>query len=161
MTDRSPAQDGLSTPLARLSERGSIFPALLRLGNEAALLVPRRRVRSLSTLARCPAVEVPKTATRESFGTVSLRSSRRFPLISGARVDNPVMFPPGRARLATKPFPTGSSSCAITMGIVSVASLAVRVAAGPAVTMTSTLRRTSSAASAGRRRAFPPRIDTQ
>ena len=37
------------------------------------------------------------------------------------------MFPPGRARLATNPFPTGSGSCAMTMGIVLVASLAARV----------------------------------
>ena len=57
------------------------------------------------------------------------------------------MFPPGRARLATNPLPTGSLSCAMTMGIVAVASLAARVSVEPAVTMTSTLRRTSSAAS--------------
>ena len=31
------------------------------------------------------------------------------------------MFPPGLARLATKPLPTGSSSLAMTMGIVEVA----------------------------------------
>ena len=42
------------------------------------------------------------------------------------------MFPPGRARLATNPLPTGSVSCVITMGIVVVASLAARVAVGPA-----------------------------
>ena len=72
-------------------------------------------------------VEFPRTATRESLGTISFKSSNRFPLSSGARVDNPVMFPPGRARLATKPFPTGSASCIMTMGIVTVASLAARV----------------------------------
>ena len=65
------------------------------------------------------------------------------------------MFPPGRARLVTNPEPTGSESCAMTMGIVEVASLAARVAVGPPVTITSTLRRTSSAASAGRRSGFP------
>ena len=65
------------------------------------------------------------------------------------------MLPPGRARLATNPEPTGSLSNAMTMGIVTVASLAGRVDAGPAVTMTSTLRRTSSAASSGRRSSFP------
>ena len=66
-----------------------------------------------------------------------------------------MMFPPGRARLATKPLPTGSGSCAMTMGIVTVASLAARVTGGLAETMMSTLRRTSSAASAGRRSSFP------
>ena len=43
----------------------------------------------------------------------------------------------------------------MTMGIVTVASLAGRVDSAPPVTMTSTLRRTSSAASAGRRSSFP------
>ena len=64
------------------------------------------------------------------------------------------MFPPGCARLATNPFPTGSGSCPITMGTVEVACLAGRVAWGPPVTMRSTLRRTNSAASAGRRSNF-------
>ena len=36
---------------------------------------------------------VPKTAMRESLGTISLRSSSRFPLSSRLRFDNPVMFP--------------------------------------------------------------------
>ena len=61
----------------------------------------------------------------------------------------PVMFPPGRARLVTYPLPTGSLSCAITMGIVTAASLAARVSGGPAVTIMSTLRRTSSATERG------------
>ncbi len=129
---------------------------LVRLGIEASLSnAPAASSISLNACALPGLVEVPKTATRESLGTISFRSSSRFPLSSGARVDNPVMFPPGRARLATNPLPTGSGSCAMTMGIVEVASLAARVAVGPAVTMTSTLRRTSSAASAGRRSSFP------
>jgi hypothetical protein len=48
-------------------------------------------------------------------------------LISGDRVDNPVMFPPGCAKLATKPLPTGSLSAAMMMGIVTVAFLAGQV----------------------------------
>src|SRR5262245_32820113 len=64
------------------------------------------------------------------------------------------MFPPGRARLATNPLPTGSGSCVMTMGIVAVAALAARVGVGPGVTITSTFRRTNSAASAGRRSSF-------
>src|SRR5947208_1978904 len=92
---------------------------------------------------------------RESLGTISFRNSSCFPVISGARVDNPVMFPPGRARRSTNPLPTGSVSCPITIGIVEVASLAARVDDGPDVTMISTLRRTSSAASAGRPSGFP------
>ena len=78
---------------------------------------------SFKFVVRCSKVEKSKTGHRKA-GTVSFRSSNCFPLSSGARVANPVMFPPGRARLATNPFPTGSVSCAITMGIVTVASLA-------------------------------------
>src|SRR5215813_14100483 len=70
-------------------------------------------------------------ATRESLGTTSLRISSRLPLSSTLRVDSPVMFPPGRARLAMKPSPTGSGSFVMTMGIVEVASLAARVTVGP------------------------------
>ena len=43
------------------------------------------------------------TATWEMFGTTSLSSSSRFPSISDEIEVNPVMFPPGRARLATRP----------------------------------------------------------
>ena len=50
-----------------------------------------------------------------------------------------MIFPPGRARLATNPFPTGSVSCAITMGIVRVASSAGRVTAAPAEMIRSSL----------------------
>ena len=88
---------------------------------------------------------------RKSRGATSFRSSRRFPASSGAIWDKPVMFLPGRARLATNPEPTGSLSSAITMGIVTVAALAGRVDAAPAVTIASTLRRTSSAARSGSR----------
>ena len=56
---------------------------------------------SLNDCALPGTVEVPRTATRESLGMISFRSSSRFPLSSGASVDKPVMFPPGRARLAT------------------------------------------------------------
>ena len=56
-------------------------------------------------------------------------------------------FPPGRARLATSPVPTGSAVTPKTMGMVLVTFLAATVAGVlPPVTMTSTLRRTSSAA---------------
>ena len=65
------------------------------------------------------------------------------------------MLPPGRARLAMNPFPIGSGSCVITIGIVTVASLAARVDLAPPVTMTSTLRRTKSAARARCRCSFP------
>src|SRR5215467_6772195 len=91
-----------------------------------------------------------------SLGTASLSNSSCLPLISRPATKlSPVTLPPGRARLATKPFPIGSGSCVITMGMVLVASLAARVSVGPAVpTIRSTLRRTNSAASSGRRSDF-------
>ena len=58
-------------------------------------------------------------------------------------------FPPGRARLATSPLPTGSPTLTMTIGIVPVACLAATTFCAAGATMTSTLRRTRSAASAG------------
>jgi hypothetical protein len=65
---------------------------------------------------------------------------------------NPVALPPGRSRLATRPIFTGSAPKLKTIGIVEVAALAA-IAAGvlPGVTMTSTRRRTRSAANSGSR----------
>ena len=54
-------------------------------------------------------------------GTVSLSSSSRFPLKPMHRSLVPVTFPPGRARLATRPSPTGSLAAAKTIGMVVVA----------------------------------------
>ena len=95
------------------------------------------------------------TATRASPGTRSLSSSSRFALRSRVRVLTPVMFPPGRPRLATNPSAMGSKSSAMTIGIVDVMSLAARVAKGPPVTITSTPSRTSSAACAWSRSTLP------
>jgi hypothetical protein len=68
---------------------------------------------------------------------------------------NPVKFPPGRARLLTKPVPIGSPTAAMTTGIVVVVRLAARAAGVPAVTMISDLRAMSSAMSAGKRSYAP------
>ena len=64
-----------------------------------------------------------------------------------------MVLPPGCARLSTSPAPTGSAETATTMGIVLVACLAAFVGGVSTVTMTSTLRPTSSTASARRRSA--------
>ena len=104
-------------------------------------------------------VEFQKTATRESLGTISLRSSSRFPLSSGASVDNPVMLPPGRARLATSPLPTGSPALRHNDGNRAGCVLgSTGCCRTTAVTMMSTLRRTSSAASVRERDRFSLRI---
>ena len=95
-----------------------------------------------------------RSPTRASLGTASLSISSLLVSSSNDKLDNPVTLPPGRARLATRPSPTGSPAFAITMGMVVVAFFAAN-AGGPAVTtIRSTLRRTKSAASSGRRSDF-------
>src|SRR4029077_20438830 len=96
-----------------------------------------------------------RTATRETPGRISLSGPSRFTASSGKRVASPVTFPPGRARLATNPWPTGSETATATMGIVVVACFAARAAGPPVVTMRSTLRRTRSAARSGNRTILP------
>src|SRR5262249_60908044 len=74
------------------------------------------------------------------------------------QVVTPVTLPPGRLRLATQPSCTGSRLVVKTMGIAVVAALAGNVAALFAA-ITSTLRRTKSAASAGKRFSVHARAD--
>jgi len=85
-------------------------------------------------------------ATRFVPGASALRSSSRFASSSLVTTASPVTLAPGRSRLATRPVSTGSSTVAVTTG--SAALLAASVAGVPAVTMRSTLARTSSAARA-------------
>ena len=73
-----------------------------------------------------------RTATRETLGATALSISNCFPTSCGPIVASPVMLPPGRARLATKPSATGSPETVKTIGIVLVACLAALVAAGDA-----------------------------
>src|SRR6516225_10116994 len=61
------------------------------------------------------------TATRVTPGAISLISSTHFPANPYSGLVKPVALPPGRARLATKPAPTGSTTCANTIGTVRVA----------------------------------------
>src|SRR6266446_6424690 len=110
---------------------------------------------SISVRGRFP-VGPPGTqrkATRATLGKASLSSSNRLPSRSAVMRLRPVIFPPGRARLETSPPPTGSPKEANTMGIVGLAFLAAKIP-GPVVTMTSTLRLTSSAARSGSRSSF-------
>ncbi len=74
---------------------------------------------------------------------------------SAAAPDNPVMLPPGRARLEMRPVPSGSPAGAMTIGISDVACLAAMTAGVCDATMMSTLRRTSSSANARRRSGLP------
>jgi hypothetical protein len=96
-----------------------------------------------------------RTAMWEILGSTSLSSSKRFPSISGEIEVTPVMFPPGRAKLATRPVATGSPTAIMTSGIDVVAFLTASEAGVSAVTITSTFEATSSAMSAGKRSYFP------
>ena len=94
-----------------------------------------------------------RSPTRTSLGTASLSISNLLVFSSTAKVENPVTLPPGRARLATRPSPTGSPTFVITMGMVVVALLAANTDTPAIATIRSTLRRTRSAASSFRRSA--------
>ena len=59
-------------------------------------------------------------ASWERRGTISVVSCIRFSSSSGIVTVSPVTLPPGRARLAAQPSPTGSAPRA-TIGIVDVA----------------------------------------
>src|SRR5258705_11330574 len=52
----------------------------------------------------------PRTATRDVPGMISLRICRCLPLNSERSRNSPVMLPPGRAMLSTRPASTGSIS---------------------------------------------------
>ena len=84
-----------------------------------------------------------------------MSNATSLPPNSGGWMFLPVMFPPGRARLATSPLPTGSDAAIITTGMELVACLTARISAMKAGRMTATLNRTRSAARSGRRAMFP------
>ena len=53
-------------------------------------------------------------------GASFLSSSSHFPLMLYSNETNPVVLPPGRAMLRTKPAPTGSMTFAKTIGTLRV-----------------------------------------
>jgi hypothetical protein len=93
-------------------------------------------------------------ANRRRPETTSRNSASRLPARSVACIDRLVTLPPGRARLATRPLPTGSSTSAKTIGTTDDACFAA-TAAFPPVTITSTLSRTNSAAISAKRSVRP------
>src|SRR5258707_14354876 len=60
-------------------------------------------------------------ATRATSGAISFNVSNHFPPIAGSKETKPVILPPGRAMLATKPEPIGLLAFANTIGMVRVA----------------------------------------
>jgi hypothetical protein len=98
----------------------------------------------LTTAAGLPILA--KIANRLRPGITSRKSSIRLAARSPVWFDRPVTLPPGLARLATRPVPTGSPAVAKTIGMTNVACFAARTGGVECVTMTSTLSRTNSAA---------------
>ena len=78
-----------------------------------------------------------RSPTRASLGITSLSISSLFVFSWGPKPEFPVTFPPGRARLATRPPPTGSPAFAITMGMLGLAFFAANAAVFPATTIRS------------------------
>jgi hypothetical protein len=72
--------------------------------------------------APAPAVAcgLKRKATRDTSGAIVLSSSTHFPVIDDSKLVKPVTLPLGRAKLSTKPSPTGSDIDTNTMGILRV-----------------------------------------
>src|SRR5262245_46170695 len=97
-----------------------------------------------------------RIATRVTPGAICLISSSHFALTLYSKLINPVALPPGRARLSTKPAPTGSGTCTNTIGTVRVACNNGPVIAPPAARMTSGASAANSAACLRILSASPP-----
>src|SRR5262249_7461675 len=87
-------------------------------------------------------------------GTTSRKISSRLLATSADCSDRPVMFPPGRERLATSPAPSGSVASARTTGMTDDACFTA-APADPDVRITSTLSLTNSAAISANRSVRP------
>src|SRR5258708_21998315 len=77
----------------------------------------------------------------DDIGIISLSSSKRLAMSVLMKSIIPVILPPGRLRLGTKPVLTGSSPITNKIGIVDVAAFAAKAeTAPPLTTMTATPR---------------------
>ena len=111
--------------------------------------------------ANCPipagALGSRMTAARVTPGAICLSSSSHLPLRLYSNCIKPVVLPPGRARLATKPLPTGSSVIENTIGTVRVACCKAATVEPVEARMTSGVNATSSFADL-RRSSAPQRV---
>ena len=83
---------------------------------------------------------------RVAPGAISFSSSSHFPLMPYSKIVNPVALPPGCARLATKPAPTGSITVTNMIGMVRVACAMARGCGARTTPSTSGARATNSSA---------------
>jgi hypothetical protein len=70
-------------------------------------------------------------AARLSPGAISESSSSHLPTSEASKTAKPVMFPPGRLSVATRPLATGSPTFTKTIGIVGVSRWRAAAAAVP------------------------------
>src|SRR5436309_127185 len=84
------------------------------------------------------------------------RELGRLLTLPNSNAAKPVMLPAGRAKLSTKPLPTGSVTCANTTGILSVACRNAATLGVPDARMMSDSRATNSAAPLRMRSASSP-----
>ena len=145
------AMNARSISVISRTSRGRIVTS-----SDLAASIARSSCNLLSVL-----LEVQRTAMRVAAGSALFSNSSRLAASSTAKSVSPVTFPPGRARLFTRPISTGSPPPTKTMGIVFVAFAAARAALGPTAKMISTPERTSSAASIGRCSLLPLRNGAQ
>ncbi len=113
-TRRSTCSSGVcgSTPCPRLKANGPAENAVTIASIDWCKALPP------ASNASCPE---PDTASGSPTGqTHCLSSSSHFPLRPYSNALNPVVLPPGRARLATDPAPTGSMTFANTIGTLRV-----------------------------------------
>ena len=94
-------------------------------------------------------------ATRVTPGAISLSSSNNFALRLNSYAIKPVALPPGRARLATRPLPTGSIVVTNTIGTVRLACCKSPTIELAVPTMTSGANATNSAAYRRKRSVSP------
>ncbi len=107
----------------------------------------RRCPRCSSEILTCVPANL-RTPTWVRCGAISLRVCSHFPPIEGSKFASPVMLPPGRARFATMPTPSGSEIPTKTTGIEFVASRTAFRTDVPKATMIAGAEVTSSATTA-------------
>src|SRR5262249_8779419 len=101
-------------------------------------------------------LRLARRRARDRVGSISLSSASHFPTIPSSYSIIPVRFPPGRARLATSPEPTGSDTLAKTIGMAPLSRRKAVAAGVEYASRTSGWSATSSRAWGGGRTGVPP-----
>ena len=91
---------------------------------------------SFADASVCRLVGLTNTAIRVTCGSISERNPSRFPSITPVNTLMPVILPPGRFKLSTRPSLTGSALVVNTTGTVVVAAFAASDATGPIAAIT-------------------------